>query len=256
MFLPATPSQRARIAAITEVVFAATQTLFGDSVPRESRVLVHAFSNEGAFKLCKIVKAYSKKVPGDVLPVEAIVFDSAPGKGSYMGVVAAIESKLPRQWYLRIPGLLIVSLLLALSWLLVFSWPILVARQTRAELLDHRLMKEHVRRCYIYSTTDKMVSWKDVEQHARKAESRRWPIRMEKFQGSEHVAHVQADRRRYWEVIRLFWENNQISQSNDATSSRARKSEAGSSKVQVTVRESREDSDRRGYELSALAPAA
>jgi len=66
-----------------------------------------------------------------------------------------------------------------------------------------------VRRTYIYSEADALVDWRDVESHAAAAVEKGLPsanVRLEKFEGSMHVAHARADEGRYWRVVRETWE--------------------------------------------------
>jgi len=64
-----------------------------------------------------------------------------------------------------------------------------------------------VRRTYIYSEADALVDWRDVESHAAAAvENGFRDVRLEKFEGSMHVAHARADEGRYWRVVRETWE--------------------------------------------------
>lgn len=59
-----------------------------------------------------------------------------------------------------------------------------------------------MRRVYIYSPTDALVDYKDVETHAAEAETKGFSVALEKFEGSAHVAHLRKDESRYWEIVK------------------------------------------------------
>lgn len=63
---------------------------------------------------------------------------------------------------------------------------------------------EKVRRCYVYSKEDELIRWEDVEEHARLAGGGE-RVKLERFTGP-HVAHLKGERKRYTEVVRRLWE--------------------------------------------------
>ena len=76
----------------------------------------------------------------------------------------------------------------------------------RQALNEKALMHGEGKRCYVYSVKDSMVGWRDVEAHAQDAEMKGFAVQRERFEGSEHCAHVRGDgRERYWMIVREFW---------------------------------------------------
>ena len=73
------------------------------------------------------------------------------------------------------------------------------------ELNTPDLIGTNAARRYIYSREDSMVWDKDVEDHADEAEAKGYRVRLEKFSGSAHVAHMMADRARYWKIVEDLW---------------------------------------------------
>lgn len=74
---------------------------------------------------------------------------------------------------------------------------------------EERLKQKEARRTYIYSEGDKLVKWFDVEAHGRIAQEKGFAgVRLEKFAGTEHVAHVKGEEnaKRYWELVKGTWE--------------------------------------------------
>lgn len=58
------------------------------------------------------------------------------------------------------------------------------------------------RRVYIYSPTDALTDYKDVETHAAEAKRLGFHVALEKYENSAHVAHIRKDEGRYWEIVR------------------------------------------------------
>ena len=65
----------------------------------------------------------------------------------------------------------------------------------------------HTPRLYLYSQADEMVPWTEVEEHAEEARKAGLDVRMERFEGSPHVAHARTDPERYWGAVKKVWED-------------------------------------------------
>ena len=167
-----------------------------------TRISVHLFSNGGAFKMTQFASLY-RDITGKVLPIQAMILDSAPGKALYWKTIAAINYGLPKKWHLRWP-LSLLAHLLVIYFVLIAKLPGRVDRikHIRRDTNNPRLVDVRARRCYIYSKTDDLVGWRDVEDHADDAEARGWNVRKEEFKGSRHVAHVTIHEERYWRTVK------------------------------------------------------
>ena len=169
------------------------------------KILVHLFSNGGSKQLTNLTAAYLKQT-GRLLPVQALVLDSAPGRGAFWQSIRVLLLTLPRQWYLR-------PLLFAFTFLLVGTFWLAkhltgskdVLDQLADDLNDPQLMVQGAKRCYIYSESDESVSARDVEEHADEARRKGWLVSTEKFVGSAHVGHMRLDGARYWEIVETLW---------------------------------------------------
>lgn len=62
-----------------------------------------------------------------------------------------------------------------------------------------------VPRLYIYGPGDILISASDVEAHAEEAKKQGIDVRLERFNGSMHVAHMRADLDRYWGAVKDIW---------------------------------------------------
>jgi hypothetical protein len=173
----------------------------------QPQLLVHLFSNAGSSVLSHLYTHFA--AAGDVLPLHAAVFDSAPGEGTYSGSVAAFTAAAPAGW-MRVAALPFVHLLICLFWLkyIVTPWGKNPLVETARRHNDRSLVKE-VRRSYIYSEEDVMIPWRGVERHAAAAREKGFEVRLEKFGGSLHVAHMVADAERYWRIVKATWEGSE-----------------------------------------------
>ncbi|KAI5479137.1 indole-diterpene biosynthesis protein PaxU [Pseudohyphozyma bogoriensis] len=185
---------------------------------KESRVLVHAFSNGGAQSLQYLNKLFAGEglAEGEAkpllegatsggLPARVVVLDSCPGKESLSSAVAAFTAPFQK-------SLLYWPVAAALT--VVYGWLKLVALITRkpphltliGQYLNTSLPQ--VPRLYLYSNGDKLINDADVEEHAAEAKQRGVEVRLEKFDKTGHVNHVagEANREKYWKAIRETWE--------------------------------------------------
>ena len=202
-------------ARIILVTSAFTDFLFGDRASQRNQLklaigalaaghhttlLVHLFSNGGSHTLWRLAKMY-QETQGCLLPINALIYDSGPGKMTFQRVAAVLSLDLPRSFYLRLPGLCFVYMFIGFLWAM-----------GSLDIIDHvwhglnspGLVDSNAVRCYIYSKRDVMVSWRDVEDHADEAEAKLCTVQKELF-GGQHVAHMRSDGRRYWNVVERVW---------------------------------------------------
>lgn len=176
------------------------------ALPPDARLLVHCFSNGGAWRACLIAQAYREKM-GRPLPATAMVLDSAPGRDRYGTTVRAFSVSLPKNIMLYMLGavaLRIAYVVLKLAtWLGLHRDPI---QQVRHDLNNKDFFDADARRLYIYSDTDGMVDSRFVEEHIEEARSLGYPVRGDKFTGSMHCGHLLKDFERYWATVLATWE--------------------------------------------------
>ncbi|KAF9249397.1 hypothetical protein DTO013E5_2784 [Penicillium roqueforti] len=178
-------------------------------VTPENPVFVHLFSNGGMSSTTHLLQAW-KNATGTPLPISAMILDSAPGSPSLRAGLKAFSFALPQMWILRLLGKGFIFAFLVLFKLIhsfsMFPDPISLARElindtslVRAANSDGTLS-----RCYIYSDTDDLVDWRDVESHAVNAEAEGWVVRREVFKNSPHVGHMRTEPDRYWGIVREY----------------------------------------------------
>lgn len=168
-------------------------------------VLLHIFSNGGAQQAGCLAVAYQQKTE-QPLPAKAIVLDSSPGQATFSGSTTAFLANLPNTFLVRIPAMAALLVFFGAWWCKVKAMGqkngIEIARE---QLNNTELIAAPGTRCYIYSSTDKVVDAADVEEHSNEAEKKGWTVTREKFVGTPHVSHLRGDEERYWRTIRNLY---------------------------------------------------
>ncbi|TAQ87589.1 hypothetical protein B7494_g4105 [Chlorociboria aeruginascens] len=184
-----------RIAPVLEIIH---------SLPTASTLLLHLFSNGGAFTSCLLAEEYSLRT-GNALPITKLILDSSPGRLKAVASVRAFAVSLPKNFTLRWIGLILLYVfygMLRLQYMITRNVDII--ERLRRALFDDKLFGER-ERLYIYSVGDEMVEWNDVEEHAAEAEKRGFGVKVEKYPGSGHCQHLMYDPERYWDAVQKLW---------------------------------------------------
>lgn len=172
-------------------------------------LLIHMFSTGGSARISSLYDYYAWSAEGNEslhLPPHVTIFDSCPGEGSLSGMVAFFQVGLSGvQRLLATPFIYLLATFwrsaVAAGWLK--DWLTIWGRAHN----DKESKNPHeIRRTYIYSETDALIDYKAIETHAAEAEKQGFQVRLEKFDGSAHVAHAKHDEARYWDVVRQTWE--------------------------------------------------
>ncbi|KAF4971460.1 hypothetical protein FSARC_1688 [Fusarium sarcochroum] len=176
----------------------------------DPEILIHLFSNGGSANISALYDEYAASARGGedpYLPPHVMVFDSAPGAQRVFNSAAFFLVGFPK--FQRL-------LMTPFVYLLVLGWHVLkLIGITKDWLLywgkTHNEAKgkkeRELRRTYIYSETDALVGYEDVEARGAEAVELGFNVRMEKFnKGSQHVAHARNDGERYWGAVKSTWE--------------------------------------------------
>ncbi|KAI1177718.1 hypothetical protein F4777DRAFT_541076 [Nemania sp. FL0916] len=184
------------------------------SSPSTTQLLIHIFSNGGSSSIANLYEQYAatavgvgvgQKVGGKRLPPHVTIFDSSPGTYSIARAAAFFNISLSSfQRLLAAPIVYALAALWSASIALGFSRDVLrdwgSTHNNNSSNGDGGNAAE-VRRVYIYSRSDALIDYRDVEAHAAEAESRGFSVALERYEGSAHVAHVRRDERRYWDIV-------------------------------------------------------
>jgi hypothetical protein len=166
-------------------------------------ILVHILSNGGSSSVANLYEQYAVTAgEGDDerLPRHVTIFDSSPGVWHMSRAVAFVSVGLPH-----------IQRMLAAPFLYTFAaiWSCAVA----VGLLDDSLGKwytshndevgnaSEVRRVYVYSREDVLIDYEDVERHAAEAKASGFEVRLDRYEGSAHVAHLRKDEGKYWGIV-------------------------------------------------------
>lgn len=173
----------------------------------DGRLLVHAVSNGGTNAFCNLLVAY-KQSTGRVLPVQAVILDSAPGRAAIRSGINAMRSSLLMHPILKFLVLLLVyGLLVTMRLLNTLFFLENIIDRARRMLNDPQISTLKAKRCYIYSKTDQAVYWKDVEDHSHDAEKQGCQVTRALFSGSGHAAHMRMDSEKYWSIVQSLWKS-------------------------------------------------
>lgn len=175
--------------------------LMETSINGGGRLLAHAFSNGGSNALANLLLAFHQRT-GRTMPLQALILDSAPGRVHIRAFVDAMRMNMPKHVYLQLPIMIFFFSLLSVLRVVykVFRLENPVDRLRRL-LNDPQFSPLDARRCYVYSKSDKLVKWEDVEEHADEAKRRGYDVRWEQFDATEHVSHMKTDRVKYWSAM-------------------------------------------------------
>ncbi|KAJ4294348.1 hypothetical protein N0V90_008038 [Kalmusia sp. IMI 367209] len=189
----------------TPVVRAAFQTPVSSSSPP---LLIHIFSNGGSSSIANLYEQFAATAgPNDDkrLPPHVTIFDSCPGLFRIPRAVAFVSVGLPFfQQLIAAPFLYAIAVL----WIASMSLGLLpdsLGNWSKSHNEDVGNTAE-VRRVYIYSPTDALTDYKDVETHAAEAKAKGFSVALEKYEGSAHVAHLRKDETRYWDIVKRTME--------------------------------------------------
>jgi hypothetical protein len=173
-------------------------------------MLAHAFSNSGGLNL-EATWSVWKGLFGSTtpLPLTALILDSTPGGltyktefGRWTTGVSLGMAVLPKPLRWVIAAVIVTCLMVVPQ---VLGIEIMATRGPR-ELNSARNIPHKSARLYVYSSSDRLIYWKDVEAHAEAARYKGYTnIILERFDGSSHVSHLRLDPSRYWNAVWKVW---------------------------------------------------
>ncbi|KAL6794542.1 hypothetical protein GGI42DRAFT_138412 [Trichoderma sp. SZMC 28013] len=175
------------------------------------RVLLHILSNGGVSTAARIRELLRKELGRDaagnrlVIPRYALCLDSCPGNFVWESTHRALLQSLPR-WTSPL-----VHMVIAVAWLIYKLRLTRPAQNLNAEALRRgSLLPRETQRTYLYGTADAVISWRHVEDHAKRAQDSGFKVRKERFEGGEHVSLVRKDSQRYWQAVKETWGGDEV----------------------------------------------
>ncbi|RFU27822.1 hypothetical protein B7463_g8508, partial [Scytalidium lignicola] len=193
----------------------------GGTPENPSRIIVHAMSNGGLVSLRALALAWLETFLKP-LPHTLFILDSCPGGGSWKrelirwGYVAGTPLIQGHSIASKLPGLKLLLGVAGMAWITAMTGiPEIVTGEeniislARNSANDPRLLDTRSGRIYIYSPTDDVVRWQDIEssmEDARKNNVWEGGVLAIKLEGSNHVAHERVYRELYWQTVKKTWE--------------------------------------------------
>ena len=179
-----------------------------EHVQNGGEVLIHSFSNGGANQLVEFSKLWKKREVS-VLPSRAQILDSSPGLGGYWKSHRAIYLGLPKTWFFRFFGSVLVhGLLIAIAMFNALTLRKNVMVEMRRQMNGPDLFDQRAPRVYLYSKKDEVVGDEEVAVHADQAQEKGWVVKKVVFESSPHAEHVREDEGRYWGAVMEAWNGN------------------------------------------------
>lgn len=171
----------------------------------QGRLHVHIFSNGGALSLLNLGELFLEET-GMQLPIHCLVLDSSPGRASLQQGSTALFESFPKKWYIRFLMIAFIYPFLFAIWLYVSLCPPNVLDLAREGLNNPNIIALTTRRLYLFSTTDKICHFLDVEDHIRDAVSKGYLIEAVRWENSCHVGHMRQNNEAYWKAVRNCWD--------------------------------------------------
>lgn len=171
----------------------------------DNGVLMQAFSNGGCWSISALIHQYSKAATC-ILQPRAMIFDSCPGRARFSVFIKAFISA----GNLGLLGKLFWTPIVTTLYFAYKAYCRIRGRDPFGE--RRRQMLHHVRgqnRVYIFSKEDQLINYEDVLSHAdlvRNYKVGQEEVHTEEFHGSDHVAHLRLDERRYWNIVQKAWD--------------------------------------------------
>lgn len=186
-----------RIAPVLEALYA---------LPSDGKLLVHSFSDGGALTLCGIAKAFLANTSRP-LPMAALILDSAPGKSTYRATIRAHGVGAPRFFLLKWIFLGIVTTVYWLVRALIFLRLQADERWRMRDLLNTpTLFRREAPRLYLYSKSDYIINWRDIEEHVGDAQNAGYKVDTEMFLDTPHAGHLKGNDVQYWSCVNRLWD--------------------------------------------------
>ncbi|PNS13840.1 phosphoenolpyruvate carboxykinase (ATP) [Sphaceloma murrayae] len=190
-----------------------------------SKILVHVWSNGGAFNFQGACKAWARET-GTKFDPQLLILDSTPGSdrfvGAYSKALNLMKAILPKTLFSRLFGyayaVLFVFTLFVLPRLRGYiSLPTMIRRG----LNDTSAVPTSIPRAYFYSDGDDLIESDWVEKHGKDAMDKGYTVQLVPHTNTQHVAHMRADPGLYWSRVAERW--------NEATAPPPRASRPASS---------------------------
>ncbi|PHH60362.1 hypothetical protein CDD81_1800 [Ophiocordyceps australis] len=183
---------------------------FAQAAPSQ-RVLIHVMSATGSVFYAATLHAHLS-TKASLLPHQLVVFDSAPTVSNSFSMPIRVSHAMARSSTYKSPLLYSVWQKSLAALCLLHAMLLGLARRESVWLSAWRILttdagfaSTQTLRLYLYSKTDDLVPWRDVELHMAQSATRGWQTRRHLFEGSGHVAHMRLSSHQYWAAVQRAW---------------------------------------------------
>ncbi|KAI0179902.1 DUF829-domain-containing protein [Hypoxylon sp. FL1284] len=184
----------------------------GDS---SEKVLMHVMSNTGGIFAAATFNAYQRRHGRDkALPHHLLVSDSMPGSPEFGTQVGrwATAMTVGTAGYFPWPFTVTRGIWWSFLYIMYFVEKVLgrvpSGAHSCAVLLDTATTTPRALRLYMYSKSDEIIGWEDLEAQVAIAKSKGYTTILEMFEGSPHVGHMRMHPDRYWGAIEKWWKES------------------------------------------------
>jgi hypothetical protein len=171
------------------------------------QILMHVFSEGGSNKACELAEAYLT-TKNSRLPVSALILDSTPRQPHFRRLCNAASKSLSPIPCFRVASLPLSYVMVGTIWVVYCGFKGFeknVISMTRKRLLDPSVRDPNTPRCYIYSSGDDLIEYRDIETHAEASENCHIPVTLQRFETSGHVMHAKVNKDAYWDTVWNAW---------------------------------------------------
>ncbi|KAI1371252.1 DUF829-domain-containing protein [Hypoxylon crocopeplum] len=199
----------------TKAVLPVVDIVFPTPGDGSEKVILHAMSNTGGIYVAATFNAFQWRHGTDkALPHHLCVNDSTPGSIVFSTEVGRWSRAMALGTAKSFPWPFIVTE--KIWWTFLYAMHLLgkaIGRESSAVyssrvFLDHATATPRALRLYMYSKTDDLIGWEDVEAHAVIAKARGYTTNLEMFDDSPHVGHMRMHPDRYWRAIKRCWDDS------------------------------------------------
>ncbi|KAI8963450.1 DUF829-domain-containing protein [Daldinia sp. FL1419] len=198
----------------TQAMMPIVDTVFPNPDDDSSRVILHIMSNTGGIYAAATLNAYQQRHGKDKsLPHHLCINDSTPGSLDFSREVGRWSRALAMGTAKWFPWPFTVTH--GIWWAFLYATYLLekaVGREPSGVyscrvFLDHSMATPKAPRAFMYSKTDDIIWWEDVEVQAETAKQKGYKATLEMFDDSPHVGHMRLHPTRYWSTIEKHWKS-------------------------------------------------
>ncbi|PYI00248.1 hypothetical protein BO78DRAFT_402179 [Aspergillus sclerotiicarbonarius CBS 121057] len=173
----------------------------------DASILLHMFSNGGCNTITQLARSMTAAKDVDFRSaLKLMIFDCCPGDSSFQRLYGAAAVALPTTQPSRAIGTAFLYPTARVAHVMQNVGLMRSIDDYRADFNDPNIFGPKARRLYLYSLTDDMIPWEDVEGHMDEARQKGYSVVGVSFEDARHCGLVMRNEVRYWNTIHEAWE--------------------------------------------------